>query len=241
VIIHAAALKHLSALEQQPREAFLTNVLGTQNVVEAANSAQVNTFVNISTDKAADPSSVLGKSKRIAEEIINSRSTSTQKLSVRFGNVFASKGSVIETFVYQLIQNLPVTLTDQNVERYFMSTMDAANLVLEAVTLRESGIFVLDMGLPVKMKDVIESLAEYLKVEANIQITGLRPGEKISEIVYGNNEGLEVTGLDGISRITKNKDLLNQANNSGYGRFFTATDIQSHEDAKKFFLGFSES
>jgi dTDP-glucose 4,6-dehydratase len=235
VVVHAAAHKHLSALEQQPREAFLTNIVGTQNLIKAANMSGVKSFVNISTDKAADPISVLGKSKRVAEQILESQSTSKYALSVRFGNVFASKGSVIETFAYQIEKGLPVTLTDIDVERYFMSDLEAAHLVLESITLNQTGLFVLEMGSPVKMINIIEALAQSIGKEAKIEITGLRPGEKLSEVVFGENEN-EIPTL--VPRIRKIVSQQNVSLNNGINfnmREFTPLMLRNHSEARDFF------
>ncbi len=186
VIIHAAALKHLVIVERFPREAYITNVLGTLNVLEAAKINNVSQVINISTDKAANPTSNLGKTKRITELLVNEygKSKDLNCCSVRFGNVFASRGSVIETFIHQIQNNLPVTLTDQNVSRYFMSHDEAANLILASARFEQNGIFVQNMGKEIMMSELVDSLAENLGVKHSVRIIGLQPGEKLHEELY---------------------------------------------------------
>ncbi len=190
MIIHAAALKHLAILEQQPREAYLTNVLGTNNLLNAAMKFGVVRFLNISTDKAANPSSVLGKSKYLAEILTTNcrRNGFKNFTNVRFGNVFNSKGSVIETFSSQIKLGLPVTLTDQNVSRFFMKIEEAANLSLMASVLNEGEVHILNMGQQIKLLDVITKLMSILNGNSPILIVGLRKGEKLSEELYSDYE-----------------------------------------------------
>ncbi len=188
LIIHAAALKHLVVLERFPREGFMTNVSGTFNLLKAASESGVKQFVNVSTDKAANPTSFLGKTKKITERLTNSfhGRGSMNTCSVRFGNVFASRGSVIETFFHQIENGLPVTLTDSKVTRYFMSHDEAASLILSAGLLADNGVFVQNMGEEVKMTQVIERIASYLKVQYTINQIGLQPGEKMNEELYAD-------------------------------------------------------
>ena len=189
VIIHAAALKHLVIVERFPREAYLTNVLGTLNVLEAASANYVSQVINISTDKAANPTSNLGKTKRITELLVNEfgKSKKINCCSVRFGNVFASRGSVIETFIHQIQNDLPVTLTDQCVTRYFMSHDEAANLILASAKFEENGIFVQNMGKEILMSKVVNSLANNLGLKYTVQLIGLQPGEKLHEELYAGD------------------------------------------------------
>jgi FlaA1/EpsC-like NDP-sugar epimerase len=195
LVIHSAALKHLSVLEKQPREALLTNVIGTKNLLNASLKNNVTGFLNISTDKAADPISVLGKSKRAAEIITTeSRECREEFTSVRFGNVFASKGSVIETFCFQIIHNLPITLTDPLVSRYFMDIDEAAYLAITALELNCGPVHLLDMGEPILIKEIIDSLQRYFDSKSNIVITGLRSGEKIKENLFSPYESAIPTG-----------------------------------------------
>lgn len=187
VVFHAAALKHLIILERFSREGYLTNVVGTYNVLKASSKFGIGQFVNVSTDKAANPTSFLGKTKKITELItdgFNLLNPNMRCCSVRFGNVFASRGSVIETFLHQLKENLPVTLTDSKVKRYFMSSNEAANLILIAASFYSPGIYVQNMGEQVLLSEVISRLAQYLNTKFQIQNIGLQKGEKIKEDLY---------------------------------------------------------
>lgn len=203
MIIHAAALKHLAILERQPREAYLTNFLGTKNCLQAAADSGVKYFLNISTDKAANPVSVLGKTKYMAEILTSHFRAVGHKnfTSVRFGNVFNSKGSVIETFTRQILRGLPVTLTDENVERFFMKIEEAASLSMIASMLNAGDVHVLDMGKPVKLKQVIEGLMNALGATSDIEIVGLRDGEKITEELWAKDENPQKTAHLGISAL----------------------------------------
>lgn len=193
IVFHAAALKHQPLLEQYPSEAIKTNVLGTQHVLDAAAAAGVEIVVNVSTDKAANPTSVLGQSKRAAERLTAYMATrySGKWVSVRFGNVFGSRGSVIDTFRGQIEKGGPVTVTDPNVERFFMTIPEASQLVLQAAAVGRSGeTLVLEMGKPVKIVDIARSMIEIYATEDRIPIefTGLRPGEKLSEELVDYSE-----------------------------------------------------
>jgi FlaA1/EpsC-like NDP-sugar epimerase len=191
VVFHAAALKHLPLLEQYPGEAVKTNVLGTLTVLEASRDNDVETFVNISTDKAADPCSVLGYSKRIAEGLTASvaEQASGTYLSVRFGNVLGSRGSVLVAFTSQIASGGPVTVTDPDVTRYFMTVQEAVELVIQAAAIgRDGEALVLDMGKPVRIDDVAKQLIKLSKKPIDIVYTGLRPGEKMDEVLFGAGE-----------------------------------------------------
>ena len=203
-VVHAAALKHLVIVERFSREAYITNVLGTLNVLEAAKNNTVSQVINISTDKAANPTSNLGKTKRITELLVNeySKSKGLNCCSVRFGNVFASRGSVIETFIHQIVNNLPVTLTDQNVTRYFMSHDEAANLILASARFEENGIFVQNMGKEILMSGVVEALANNLGVKYTIRLIGLQSGEKLHEELYAGE--FEKTNIKEIVKVEVN-------------------------------------
>lgn len=194
VVFHAAALKHLPMLEQYPVEAIKTNVLGTVNVLEAAQRVAVERFVNISTDKAAEPTSVLGFSKRAAERLtadFASRDNGTY-LSVRFGNVLGSRGSVLTTFAAQIAQGGPVTVTHPDVTRYFMTVGESVQLVLQAAAIGSDGeVLILDMGDPVRIDDVARELIRQSGRKIDIVYTGLREGEKLDEILRADGE-LEV-------------------------------------------------
>ncbi|WP_084623142.1 polysaccharide biosynthesis protein [Nocardioides sp. CF8] len=191
VVFHAAALKHLPMLEQYPHEAMKTNVLGTSNVLEVAAATGVSTFVNISTDKAADPTSVLGYSKRIAERLTAAMAQRADGafISVRFGNVLGSRGSVLHAFTSQIASGGPVTVTHPEITRYFMTVEEAVQLVVQAGALGENGeVMILDMGQPVKIDDVARQLIQISGKHIEIVYTGLREGEKLHEQLFGGAE-----------------------------------------------------
>lgn len=195
VVFHAAALKHLPVLEQFPDEAWKTNVLGTRNVLEAANGVGVKTFINISTDKAADPTSILGKSKKLAEGLTSwyAESTGANYLSVRFGNVLGSRGSLLPTFSSLIESGGPLTVTHPEVTRFFMTIPEACQLVLQAGAIgRPQDVLILDMGEPVKILDIANRMIEISGKKIEIVFTGLRPGEKLHEDLYGMKEDSEV-------------------------------------------------
>ena len=191
VVFHAAALKHLTLLEKNPAEAWMTNVLGTYNVLQAAAQSGVGAFINISTDKAAAPTSALGYSKRLAERLTaeHARRYPGRYVSVRFGNVLGSRGSVIPIFTEQIRAGKPITVTHPDVERYFMLIPEACQLVLEACAIGGDGeAMVLDMGEPVKIADVAKTLIKMSGRDVPIIYTGLRPGEKMSEDLFTDTE-----------------------------------------------------
>jgi FlaA1/EpsC-like NDP-sugar epimerase len=192
VVFHAAALKHLPLLEMHPSEALKTNIIGTYNVLETAIRHGVSRLVNISTDKAADPISVLGFSKRIAERLTASASESTPGtfLSVRFGNVLGSRGSVLTAFHAQVEAGGPITVTHPEVTRFFMTVQEAVRLVIQAGAINsdDSQALVLDMGEPVRIADVARRLIATAERPIEIAYTGLRPGEKLHEVLLGTGE-----------------------------------------------------
>jgi len=205
VVFHAAALKHLPVLENFPSEAWKTNVQGTLNVLMASRHAGVKRFVNISTDKAADPSSVLGRSKRLAEELTAWASLQGEGdyLSVRFGNVLGSRGSLVPTLAYLIDNGDPVTITHPDATRYFMTIAEACQLVLQAGTeMEKSSIFVLDMGQPVRILDIAERMVKMSGKSVDIRYTGLRPGEKLHEILYSNGDQLLKSNHELIWKLT---------------------------------------
>ena len=192
VVFHAAALKHLPLLETYPSEAYQTNVLGTLTLLEASAEAGVGVFVNISTDKAANPISVLGYSKRIAERITAhfGKTIPTGKyMSVRFGNVLGSRGSVLMSFRDQIANGGPLTVTHRGVTRYFMTISEAVQLVIQAGAIGKSGeALVLDMGTPVSIYEVAKQLVTNSGKPIEIEIVGLRAGEKVHEELFGGGE-----------------------------------------------------
>ena len=191
IVFHAAALKHLSLLERHPAEAVKTNIWGTLNVLDAALRHGVDRFVNMSTDKAANPVSVLGYCKRITERLTANVGFAApgEYLSVRFGNVLGSRGSVLGVFQSQIAAGGPVTVTDPDVSRYFMTVAEAVRLVILAGALGESGnVMVLDMGTPVKVREVAQRLIAQSGQDIRIVYTGLRPGEKLDEELFGAGE-----------------------------------------------------
>ncbi|WP_246858542.1 nucleoside-diphosphate sugar epimerase/dehydratase [Citricoccus sp. SGAir0253] len=194
VVYHAAALKHLPMLEQYPEEAWKTNVLGTLNVLRAARNADVATFINISTDKAANPTSVLGHSKRVAEKLTAwmGQETGRPYLSVRFGNVIGSRGSMLPTFRSLIEKGGPLTVTHPDVTRYFMTIPEACQLVVQAGAIGAPGeVLILDMGEPVRILDIAERMIEMSGKDIEITFTGLREGEKLHEELVGLGEGDE--------------------------------------------------
>ena len=194
VVFHAAALKHLPMLEQYPDEAWKTNVLGTLNVLRAAEAAGVGTFVNISTDKAANPTSVLGHSKRVAEKLTAwmAERTGRRYLSVRFGNVIGSRGSMLPTFRALIDAGGPVTVTHPDVTRFFMTIPEASQLVIQAGGIGRPGeVLILDMGEPVRILDVARRMIAQSGKDVDIVFTGLRHGEKLHEELVGAGEGDE--------------------------------------------------
>lgn len=200
VVFHAAAHKHVPLMERNPEEALKNNVLGTYNVAEISDLVRVKTFVLISTDKAINPTSIMGATKRVAEMIIQSldRRSQTRFVAVRFGNVLGSRGSVIPTFKKQIAKGGPVTVTHPEMVRYFMTIPEAAQLVIQAGAMAGGGeVFILDMGKPVKIVDLARDLIRLSGFEADVDIkieyTGIRPGEKLYEELLTEEEGTTST------------------------------------------------
>ncbi|PKM55166.1 MAG: nucleoside-diphosphate sugar epimerase [Firmicutes bacterium HGW-Firmicutes-5] len=205
VIFHAAAHKHVPLMERAPKEAIKNNVFGTKNVAEAAHKFGVERFVMISTDKAVNPTNIMGASKRICEMIIQglAKESKTKFTAVRFGNVLGSNGSVIPLFRKQIEEGGPVTVTHKEIVRYFMTITEAAQLVIQSGAIAKGGeIFVLDMGEPVKIYDLAVDLIRLSGLKINedikIKVTGLRPGEKLYEELLMAEEGLQDTKYEKI-------------------------------------------
>ena len=205
LVFHAAAYKHVPLLEGQAREAIKNNVIGTRNIVDAAIQNKAESFLLISTDKAVNPSSLMGACKRIAEIYCQSvaAKTKTRILTVRFGNVLGSAGSVVPKFIKQILSGGPVTVTDENMTRYFMTITEACQLILQANAVGEDGrIYVLDMGEPVRVAYLAEQLIKLhgktLGEDIDIAYTGLRPGEKLEEELFHKEEKLTDTNYEKI-------------------------------------------
>ena len=200
LVFHAAAHKHVPLMETSPLEAIKNNVFGTYNVMNCADEYGVKRCILISTDKAVNPTNIMGATKRLCEMIVQAKNkvSKTEYVAVRFGNVLGSNGSVIPLFKKQIAKGGPVTVTHKDITRFFMTIPEAVSLVLQAMSYAKGGeIFVLDMGEPVKIYDMAVNLIKLMGYEPNvdmkIKITGLRPGEKLYEEILMNEEGLEAT------------------------------------------------
>ena len=202
VVFHAAALKHAPLLQMYPQEGWKTNVLGSLNVLQAARSVRVETYVNISTDKAASPTTALGHSKRAAEKLTSwmAGETGQRYVSVRFGNVLGSRGSMLPLFTDQINKGGPVTVTHPDITRFFMTIPEACQLVIQAGAIGHGGdVLILDMGEPVRILDVAERMIAMSGRDIEIKITGLRPSEKLHEQLTGDDEIKDPDGHPKIS------------------------------------------
>ena len=204
IVFHAAAYKHVPMMESNPVEAIKTNVLGTMNVSNISYMNEVDKFVMVSTDKAVNPTNVMGATKRIAElytQFLETKSA-TKFVITRFGNVLGSEGSVIPTFIKQIERGGPVSVTHKEVIRYFMTIPEACQLVLQASVLGNGGeVFLFDMGEPVSINDLAKNLIKYFKSKAKIEYIGLRPGEKLYEELLCDGENMVTTDDHNIMKL----------------------------------------
>lgn len=243
VVFHAAAYKHVPIMEANPAEAVDNNVRGTKILVDAARDFGCSTFVLISTDKAVNPSSIMGATKRAAEMYVQSVSTTREQafLAVRFGNVLESAGSVVPIFKDQIKKGGPVLVTHPEVSRYFMTIPEATQLVLQAASLGKGGeIFILDMGDPVKILDLAEKmirLSGFVPYEdVDIAFSGLRPGEKLNEELYNNFEAQVRTSHQKISIISSTGKIANDF----HGQFEDLYELVRHGSSDEIFVKMAE-
>jgi FlaA1/EpsC-like NDP-sugar epimerase len=251
VVFHAAAHKHVPLMEKTPYEAFVNNVIGTLNVARAAEMVQTSVFILISTDKAVKPKSVMGATKRAAEMIVQefNRNSTTRYSAVRFGNVLGSRGSVVPLFKKQIARGGPVTVTDPEMVRYFMTVSEAAQLVIQAGALARGGeIFLLDMGEPVRIADLARDLIKLSGFRPDLDIpivyTGVRPGEKLFEELFTEDERVEKTVHERIlvSRSEETslpvvKELINYVDLPGY----SLNELEALELLRKLIPGFGHA
>lgn len=239
LVFHAAAHKHVPLMETSPLEAIKNNVFGTYNVVNCADEYNVKRFILISTDKAVNPTNIMGATKRLCEMIVQAKDkvSKTEYAAVRFGNVLGSNGSVIPLFKKQIAKGGPVTVTHKEITRFFMTIPEAVSLVLQAMSYAKGGeIFVLDMGEPVKIYDMAVNLIKLSGYEPNVDIginvTGLRPGEKLYEEILMAEEGLQATKHDKI-HIAEPMDIDMKRVEQKLARLSDLIKSSSNEDIEK--------
>ena len=242
VVFHTAAHKHVPLMEDNPQEAFENNVVGTSNVARIAGLLNTETFVNISTDKAVNPASIMGCTKRLAELVVNccaKEYPKTKYISVRFGNVIGSRGSVIPIWQSQLKNNLPITVTSKDAQRFFMTMSEAAQLVIKAGAIgKQSETIVLDMGSEINIdqlaKDFIK-LSGFNTDDIKISYVGLRPGEKLREELVGYYEGTTETKHKKIL-VIKSKEIASNIIKTTIGELVSILQNTSEETLKKLLL-----
>ncbi|MCF0237855.1 MAG: polysaccharide biosynthesis protein [Sphaerochaetaceae bacterium] len=210
IVIHAAAYKHVPLMEKFPEEAVITNICGSYNVFKSARNSKVSRVIVISTDKAVNPTNVMGATKRVVEMMSRTfNCPETQFCCVRFGNVIGSRGSMLPLFLEQIKAGKPITVTHKEITRYFMAIPEAVSLVFRAATLAQGGeVMVLDMGSPVRIYDFAQKLIDVFgDGRSSIKVTGLRPGEKLYEELLANKDNTIPTEMEKIFKAKLNKDL----------------------------------
>ena len=239
IVFHAAAYKHVPILETQAREAVRNNVLGTNNIIQAAETHRCEIFVQISTDKAVEPKSVMGMTKRFAEYLCEMRGveSSCRFVTVRFGNVLGSAGSVVPLFQQQIRQGGPITVTHPDATRYFMTIPEATQLIMLAAAVGRGGeIFVLNMGTPVNITYLAEQMIRLSghvpNEDIDIVYTGLRPGEKLTEELFHQKEGLEPTAHRQLL-LARHTNLERRRIEQLLERLLSAIDNQDESEVKR--------
>jgi FlaA1/EpsC-like NDP-sugar epimerase len=243
IVFHVAAYKHVPLLEQHPDQAIRTNVLATYHLCHLAQQYGTAHFVFVSTDKAAEPTNVMGASKRFGELVVRSladtEENKTSFCAVRFGNVIGSRGSVVPTFVQQINAGGPITITDARATRYFMTTTEACGLVVLTAAVAEPGsIYLLDMGEPVRIEDLAQKMIRAHSPDRDITIlyTGLRPGERLHEVLFAANEELSATMYDKILRVTCKEDAPTHATIKSWVALLADCLLTGDEDALRQYL-----